>query len=115
MGPKTKLLLLVLALSCCPTIFAEPAGSWRGPRVIIVRVDGLGIDAVSTPRVPRLREVMGRPAWTLEAPGALPPLSSPNWASAINGASPAQHGITSNGSPHHRVEFQVVSRTDDGK
>lgn len=115
MGPKTKLLPLVLALSCCPTIFAEPAGSWRGPRVIIVGVDGLSIDGVSTARVPRLRELMARSAWTLEARGVLPTLSSPNWASAINGASPAQHGITSNGYLRHMVEFQPVCRTDDGK
>ena len=115
MGPKTKLLPLVLALGCCPTACAEPAGSWHGPRVIIVGVDGLSVDGVSTARVPRLRELMARSAWTLEARGVLPTLSSPNWASAINGASPAQHGITSNGYLRHMVEFQPVCRTEDGK
>jgi hypothetical protein len=92
------------------TIFAEPAGAWRGPRVIIVGVDGLSVDGVSTAHVPRLRELMARSAWTLEARGVLPTLSSPNWASAINGASPAQHGITSNGWLRHMVEFQPVCR-----
>ena len=115
MGPKTILLPLVLALGCCPTIFAEPAGLWHGPHVIIVGVDGLSVDGVSTARVPRLRELMVRSAWTLEARGVLPTLSSPNWASAINGASPARHGITSNGWLRHMVEFRPVCRGEDGK
>jgi hypothetical protein len=115
MGPKTKLLPLVLALGCCPTIFAEPAGSWHGPRVIVIGVDGLSVDGVATARVPRLRELMARSAWTLEARAVLPTLSSPNWASAINGASPAQHGITSNGYLRRMVEFQPVCQTGDGK
>ena len=115
MGPKTKLLPVVLALGCCPTVFAEPAGSWRGPHVIVIGMDGLSVDGVSTARVPRLRELMARSAWTLEACGVLPTLSSPNWASAINGASPAQHGITSNGWLRHMVEFQPVCRGEDGK
>jgi hypothetical protein len=115
MGPKTKFLPFVLALACRPTLCAEPASTWHGPRVIVVGVDGLSVDGVSTARVPRLRELMARSAWTLEARGVLPTLSSPNWASAINGASPAQHGITSNGYLRHMVEFQPVCRTEDGK
>jgi len=119
MGPKTKLLPLVIALGialgCCPTVFAEPAGAWRGPRVIIVGVDGLSVDGVAKANVPRLRELMARSAWTLEARGVLPTLSSPNWASAINGASPAQHGITSNGYFRRMVEFRPVCYTEDGK
>jgi hypothetical protein len=115
MGPKTKLLPIVLALGCCPTLLAEPAGAWHGPRVIIIGVDGLSVDGVAKANVPRLRELMARSAWTLEARAVLPTLSSPNWASAINGASPAQHGITSNGYLRHMVEFQPVCRTEDGK
>jgi len=73
------------------------------------------VDGVRTASTPRLHELMGRGAWTLEARGVLPTLSSPNWASAINGASPAQHGITSNGYFRHMVEFAPACRTDDGK
>ena len=115
MGPKTSLLPVVLALGCVPFLCAEPAGSWAGPRVIIIGVDGLSVDGVAKAHVPRMRELMERAAWTLEARGVLPTLSSPNWASAINGASPAQHGITSNGWLRHMVEFQPVCRAADGK
>ena len=115
MGPKTSLLPVVLALGCVHFLCAEPAGSWASPRVIIIGVDGLSVDGVAKARVPRMRELMDRGAWTLEARGVLPTLSSPNWASAINGASPAQHGITSNGWLRHMVEFQPVCRAADGK
>ena len=115
MGPRTELLLLVVALAGCPTAFGQQPEPWRGPRVIIIGVDGLSVDGIAAGRVPRLRELMARSAWTLEARGVLPTLSSPNWASAINGASPAQHGITSNGHLRRMVEFQPVCRTEDGK
>lgn len=115
MGPKTILLSLVVALGCCPPVFAASAGSWHGPRVIIIGVDGLSVDGVRTAPAPRLRELMDRAAWTLEARGVMPTLSSPNWASAINGAGPAQHGITSNGYLRRMVEFRPVCQAEDGK
>ncbi len=65
--------------------------------------------------MPRLRELIARSAWTLEARGVMPTLSSPNWASAINGAAPEQHGITSNGWFRHMVELQPACRGEDGK
>jgi predicted AlkP superfamily pyrophosphatase or phosphodiesterase len=110
MGTKTIPLLFVLALAL-PSAWAQAAG----PHFIIIGVDGLSVDAVNTAHVPRLRELMARAAWTLEARGVMPTLSSPNWASAINGAGPEQHGITSNGYLRHKVEFQPVCQTADGK
>jgi len=114
MGTKTKLLPLVLALAAIPA-FAQTAELWRGPRVVIVGIDGLSVDGVKTANVPRLRGLMARAAWTLEARGVMPTLSSPNWASAIDGAAPEQHGITSNGWLRHMVEFQPICRGADGK
>ena len=115
MGPKTILLPLVLALGYCPAIPAEPASASRTPHVIIIGVDGLSVDGVAKANVPRLRGLMARAAWTLQARGVMPTLSSPNWASAINGAGPEQHGITSNGYLRHMVEFQPVCQSADGK
>jgi hypothetical protein len=117
MGPKTKLLSVVMAtmaLAGNPRIFAESPGGWGGPSVIVIGIDGLSVDGVARANVPRLRDLMARSAWTLEARGVMPTLSSPNWASAINGAAPEQHGITSNGYLRHKVEFQPICRTADG-
>ena len=50
------------------------------------------MDGVSTARVPKLRGLISRSAWTLEARGVIPTLSGPNWASAINGARPNSTG-----------------------
>jgi hypothetical protein len=114
MGPRTTLLVLALAV-CCLVLSAQPALTEHGPHVIIIGIDGLSVDGVAKASVPRLRELMSRAAWTLKARGVMPTLSSPNWASAINGAAPEQHGITSNGYLRHKVEFQPICRTEDGK
>lgn len=59
-------------------------------------VDGLGASAVRGGSTPHLKALMKRGAWTLQARGVMPTVSSPNWASIIMGAGPEQHGITSN-------------------
>jgi len=58
---------------------------------------------------------MAHGAWTLEARGVMPTLSSPNWESAIGGAPPEQHGITSNGYFRRLVEFEPACHDADGK
>lgn len=65
--------------------------------------------------MPRLHELMARAAWTLEARGVMPTLSSPNWKSVIGGAPPEQHGITSNGYFRRLVEFAPACPNDEGQ
>jgi hypothetical protein len=83
-------------------------------RLIVIGVDGLSVDGVVTANTPRLHELIGRSAWTLAARGVMPTLSSPNWASMIDGAGPEQHGITSNGILRRMVEIQPVCRDAEG-
>jgi len=83
--------------------------------VIIIGVDGLSVDGVSKAQSPRLHELIARGAWTLEARGVMPTLSSPNWESAIGGAPPEQHGITSNGHLRRLVEFEPACHGAEGK
>ncbi|MBI3682766.1 MAG: alkaline phosphatase [Acidobacteria bacterium] len=64
--------------------------------VIVIGADGLGAEGLRKAKAPNLRELMARGAWTLHARGVFPTISSPNWASMIMGATPAQHGIASN-------------------
>ena len=106
MGAKTFLL---------PLVFCACSVAQQQPRVIILGVDGLSVDGVQHAGTPHIHELMSRGAWTLEARGVMPTLSSPNWASAINGAAPEQHGITSNGYFRHKVEFRPVCQSDGGK
>jgi len=84
------------------------------PRLIVIGIDGLSVDGVATAKAPRLHELMQRSAWTLMARGVMPTLSSPNWASMIDGAGPEQHGITSNGILRKMVEIAPVCRDEEG-
>ena len=83
--------------------------------MIVVGIDGLSVDGVQTAATPRLHELMARGAWTLEARGVIPTLSSPNWESVIGGAPPEQHGITSNGYFRKLVEFAPACQDREGK
>lgn len=75
-----------------------------GQHVIVIGIDGLGAEALRAAKAPQLRRLMHVGAWTLEARGVLPTVSSPNWASMIMGAGPEQHGVLSNQwEPGHSV------------
>lgn len=64
--------------------------------VIIIGVDGMSPDGIRNAETPNMDEMMANGASSMVARGVLPTVSSPNWASLIMGASPAQHGVTSN-------------------
>ena len=64
--------------------------------VVIIGIDGLGVEAFQKAKMPNLKGLMARGVWTLHARGVLPTVSSPNWMSIIAGAGPAQHGVDSN-------------------
>ncbi len=64
--------------------------------VLVIGVDGLsprGITDANTPNLDRLRR---EGAYSFGAQAVMPSVSSPNWASILMGASPAEHEITSN-------------------
>jgi len=107
---KGKLLAAMLSVCWVPAGLAAASL----PHVIVIGVDGLSVDGILKGSTPRLHQLMARAAWTLEARGVMPTLSSPNWASAINGAGPEQHGITSNGYLHKMVSLRPVCAGPDG-
>jgi hypothetical protein len=114
---------IAMAVACCtiawwcgqPCASAQPGDAWKGPLVIVIGVDGLSVDGVLKSKDPQLRQLMEHSAWTLEARGVMPTLSSPNWESAITGAGPEQHGITSNGILGHMSQLQPVCRDAEGQ
>jgi len=110
MKAVATVLLWLCFSSASPAQVMEPAAA----HLIVIGVDGLSVDGVANAQTPRLRALMARSAWTLTARGVMPTLSSPNWASAIDGAGPEQHGITSNGYLRKMVEIQPVCRDAEG-
>jgi len=106
---------VVMSLCWFGVAYGQKAEVRPLPHVIIIGVDGMSVDAVNTAKTPRLHELMARGAWTLEARGVMPTLSSPNWASMITGAGPEQHGITSNGVLLQKmITLPAVCRDDEG-
>lgn len=77
-------------------------------RAVLVGIDGLGSKGLGAAHTPNIDGLRGRGAWTLHARGVIPTVSSPNWASMIMGAGPAQHGITSNDWQPDRFEIAPV-------
>jgi len=104
----------ILAVGWISSAGAQPSGLSHPPHVIVIGIDGLSVDGVARAQMPRLQELMSRSAWTMEARGVMPTLSSPNWASMITGAGTEQHGITSNGYFRRLIEFQPVLRDRAG-
>ena len=109
-----KFLEIVLTASLIAATSAAAERS-QAPKVIVIGVDGLSVEGVSKGHVPNLKRLMEHSAWTLSARGVLPTLSSPNWESMITGAGTEQHGITSNGMLHNKVEFKPVCQGAEGK
>jgi len=105
---------IIMSLWCVAAGRAQAPDSAAGAHLIVIGVDGLSVDGVVNAKAPHLRELMSRSAWTLAARGVMPTLSSPNWASVIDGAGPEQHGITSNGYLHKMVEIQPICRDAEG-
>jgi len=107
-----RIAIAVLVLGCA----AASARQFEEgePHVIVIGVDGLSIDGVVTDGGPALRELMARGAWSLEARGVMPALSSPNWMSMITAAGPEQHGITSNGYLKRMQEIVPACQDESG-
>ena len=64
--------------------------------VVVIGVDGMAPFGIDRAAMPILDDLIAHGASTMYARGVLPTSSSPNWASAIMGAGPEQHGITDN-------------------
>jgi len=108
-----RIAIAVLVLGCA-ALSARQIDESAEPHVIVIGVDGLSIDGVVTDGGPALRELMARGAWSLEARGVMPTLSSPNWMSMITASGPEQHGITSNGYLKRMQEIAPACRDESG-
>lgn len=82
--------------------------------VLVVGCDGMGSLAFTPTNAPVMHRLMKEGAHTLHARGVLPTVSSPNWASMIMGAGPAQHGITSNEWETNKFEIPALVTGPEG-
>lgn len=64
--------------------------------VIVIGIDGLSPDGIIHAHAPNIDSLIAQGSSTFECKAQMPTVSSPNWASIIDGAPPRAHGIWSN-------------------
>lgn len=103
-----------LALALLPMLAACATAQPETGRVVIIGVDGLSPAGIRAANTPVLDSICEHGACTFEARSVLPTKSSPNWASMFTGATPEQHGVTSNGWEREERSIRpVVTGTED--
>jgi len=95
-------------------LVAFAVGLPAADHMVILGFDGLSPDGVQKARTPVLHDLMSHGSWTLHARGVIPTVSSPNWASMIMGAGPAEHGVTSNDWQPDKFDISPVCVGDGG-
>jgi predicted AlkP superfamily pyrophosphatase or phosphodiesterase len=88
--------LIIFVSFILSNLFIPAKDTRKFDHVIIIGIDGMGVNGIENSATPTLDRLMQEGIFTLNARGVLPTSSSPNWASMIMGAGPEQHGITSN-------------------
>ncbi|WP_290797856.1 alkaline phosphatase family protein [Flavihumibacter sp. UBA7668] len=87
------LLLCCLMAACSPTTNKTPE---HIKHVIVIGIDGFSASGLKKAKAPVLDSLLRVGAYSTTVRTVLPTVSSPNWASMLQGAGPEQHGITSN-------------------
>lgn len=87
--------VIVLGLTAVPARAGEDSPA-QATHVLIIGIDGLSPEGIEIAEAPAMKRLIRDGAWTMNARAVLPTSSSSNWASMITGATPAQHGVTSN-------------------
>jgi len=89
-----------------------PEGLARAKHVVIVLVDGLRPDSITTEHSPFLHGALERCAYTLEAQTIQPSVTLPAHASMVSGLPPSEHRITWNTYEPRRGHIQVETIFD---
>ena len=83
--------------------------------VIVFGIDGCSPDGIIQAPTPNIDSLVAHGSWTYEAKAQKPTVSSPNWASIIDGVPPAKHGIWSNSWQRKQIRDSVYCHGKKGK
>ena len=100
----------MVLLSSCEVKKENDNSKRYAKHVILIGSDGFGAYAFEKARVPNLRMMMAKGAYSLEARAVLPSSSAVNWASMIMGSGPELHGYTEWGSKTPEVPSRVIGK-----
>lgn len=84
-------------------------------RVIVLGFDGLGGYAFPNSNTPTINQLTQEGSYTYTARSVVPSVSSPNWASMINGVPPRIHKIWSNGWKLEKVQKKSICGFEKGR
>jgi predicted AlkP superfamily pyrophosphatase or phosphodiesterase len=90
---RARALALLLLLSLAASLLGCGAPG-RQPRVLLVGVEGLGVEALGAAHAPTLERMRRGGASTLRARTTAPPEQAAAWASLLTGVWPAKHGVS---------------------
>lgn len=102
---STSIVMILVFLASCTK---QP----ETERIILIGIDGMGIDGLMKASTPNIDELIYSGATSLRTRAVMPTVSGPNWGSHLLGAGPEQHGITSNG--WTTIEHSVEPTYKDG-
>ena len=86
--------VFLLSLTTTSRSVAQPSSEIK--HVLVIGVDGLAPFGIEQADTPTFDSLIAHGAHSMQARAVLPSSSSPNWASMIMGATPAEHTITNN-------------------
>jgi predicted AlkP superfamily pyrophosphatase or phosphodiesterase len=96
-------------------IFSSLIGeSQKIKHVIVLGIDGCDIIGLHTAHIPHIDSLRANGSWTYEAKAQMPTVSSPNWASIIDGVPPAEHGIWGNSWQRRQIRDSVYCGGERG-
>ncbi len=104
------LFFLFLLFPGCEPGQAKP----KAKRVIVIGIDGMGIDGMQMAKTPNLNELIQNGALSLKVRGVMPTVSAPIWGSLLTGAGPEQHGITSNSWSREFYSIEATVKDSEG-
>lgn len=87
----TVAFMLLLSVWCAHTLSAQ-----NTVHVVVLGFDGMSGRGVARTHTPNLDSLKAHGAYTYKAEAVIPTVSSPNWASMINGAPPRKHKVFGN-------------------
>lgn len=106
---------LSFVLSIALVSFSLAQSSSEIERVLIIGVDGLAPFGIEQGDTPTLDSLIAQGASSMQARSVMPSSSSPNWASMIMGATPAEHTVTSNDWELRDVADTTLCNGEKGK
>ncbi len=87
------LIVLLFFVSCSKN---QPEKTPRAKHVVLIGLDGVGAYGFQRSHTPYMNEMAKNGALSLNSRCVLPSSSSQNWMTMLSGATPIQHGVTSN-------------------